>query len=94
MNFSLAVYYGLGTTSWRQLGPRLDWYMVVTREETLINDDDRMGEVQDALETTDQLHNDISRLKRLGIMTSQEGHDAHEQVDDIAETLSEKLPEE
>lgn len=59
-----------------------------------MNDEDRLGEVQDAIETTDQLHIDISRLKRLGILTSQEGHDAHEQVDDIAETLSEKLPEE
>ncbi len=59
------------------------------------NDDDALrGEVEDALETTDQMHTDISRLNRLGIMTSQEGHDAHEQVDGIAETLTEKLPEE
>lgn len=58
------------------------------------DDEERMGEVQDALETTDQMHNDISRLRRLGIMTSQEGHAAHHQIDDIADTLTEKLPEE
>jgi hypothetical protein len=31
--------------------------------------DNREAEVQDALDTTDQLHNDVSRLKRLGILS-------------------------
>lgn len=56
--------------------------------------DDGMHEVEDALETTDQLHNDIVRLKRLGIMTSQEDQTAQEQLDEIVETLTEKLGEE
>ena len=55
--------------------------------------DDQTAEVEDALETTDQLHNDIARLKRVGIMTPEESQDAHEQVEHVEETLSEKLPE-
>jgi len=63
------------------------------QEDAMSDDDDRMVEVQEALDTTDQMHTDISRLKRLGIMSPQEGHDAHDQIDHIAETLTEKMPE-
>jgi hypothetical protein len=63
------------------------------REDELIDEDDRVAEVEDALETTDHLHDDISRLKRLGIMSPKEGQDAHEKVDGIEETLTEKLKE-
>jgi len=69
-------------------------HVLELEKDVLSDDDDRRSEVQDALETTDQMHTDISRLKRLGIMTSQEGHDAHDQIDDIAETLTDKLPAE
>lgn len=55
--------------------------------------DDRAAEVEDALDTTDQLHNDIARLKRIGILAPEESQDAHEQVKHVEETLSEKLPE-
>jgi hypothetical protein len=55
--------------------------------------DYREGEVQDALDTTDQLHNDVSRLKRLGILSHQERETANEHIDEVAGTLTEKLPE-
>lgn len=57
-------------------------------------DDDRRAEVQEALETTDQLHTDVSRLKRLGIMTLQESQVTQGQIDQISVSLTEKLPEE
>jgi hypothetical protein len=60
----------------------------------MTDQDQQEGEIRDALETTDQLHNDVSRLKRLGILSSQEGHVADEHVDRVADTLTEKLPEE
>jgi hypothetical protein len=57
-------------------------------------DDPRVGEIQDALETTDQLHNDVSRLKRLGIITPAEDRESKEHIAEVAETLTDKLPEE
>jgi FtsZ-binding cell division protein ZapB len=52
------------------------------------------AEVQDALDTTDQLHMDVSRLKRLGILSSEERETAKEHIDEVADKLTEKLPSE
>ena len=56
-----------------------------------MNVDDRANEVQDALETTDQLHHDIARLKRLGIMTPRQDQVTQGQLDEIVATVTEKL---
>ena len=60
----------------------------------MTEDQNRAAEIHDALETTDQLHNDISRLKRLGILSSEEDQENKAHIDDISEALTEKLPEE
>ena len=52
------------------------------------------SEVQDALDTTDQLHSDMSRLKRLGIITPSEDRETKQHIDEVADTLKEHLPEE
>ena len=56
--------------------------------------DGQSAEIHDALDTTDQLHNDISRLKRLGILTPEEDRANKEHVEKISDALTEKLPEE
>jgi FtsZ-binding cell division protein ZapB len=52
------------------------------------------AEVQDAVDTTDQLHMDVSRLKRFGILSSEERETAKEHIDEVADKLTEKLPSE
>ena len=54
----------------------------------------KRAEVEDALDTTDQLHMDVSRLKRLGILTPEEDQVAKQRIEEINETLAKKLPEE
>jgi len=68
--------------------------MLGMQEDGMTENDDREAEVQDALDTTDQLHNDISRLKRLSILTPEEDQQSKEHVDEIAQTLTEKLAQE
>jgi hypothetical protein len=58
----------------------------------MVDDDGRASEIQDTLDTTDQLHNDMARLKRLHILTPEEHDSSQRRIDDIVETLEEKLP--
>jgi hypothetical protein len=59
----------------------------------MTEEDFRAAEVQDALGTADDLYNDMSRLKRQGIVTSDEDQQAKEHIAEIVETLTEKLPD-
>ncbi len=55
--------------------------------------ENQAAEVRDALETVDQMHNDISRLKRLGILTNEENLVSKARIEEVSETLENKLPE-
>jgi hypothetical protein len=56
--------------------------------------DDRVAEIGETLDTTDQLHNDLVRLKRLNIISDEEQQVNQQHVDTIVEALEEKLPDE
>jgi hypothetical protein len=60
----------------------------------MTEDDGRAAEIQDTLDTTDQLHNDLVRLKRLHIISGDEQQASQQHVDTIVEALEEKLPDE
>lgn len=52
------------------------------------------AEIQDALGACDELYNVITRLKRLGLLTEEEDRQTKERIEEITQTLSEKIPEE
>lgn len=64
------------------------------RNDGTDEDDDRVVEIYEALDTTGQLHNDITRLRRRGILTPDETRETMAYVDRVAAALADKLPEE
>jgi hypothetical protein len=52
------------------------------------------AELHDAIDACDQLHVVLARLKRLGLLTDDEDHETEQEIEQITDTLSRKLPEE
>jgi hypothetical protein len=50
------------------------------------------AELQDALTACDELHNVLSRLKRLGLLSEDEDRVTKDRIGEIIDTLSHKLP--
>jgi hypothetical protein len=63
------------------------------REVHVLEDDGRKAEIDEALETTDELKIDLARLKRIHILTEEERAESKAHVDAVVEALEEKLPE-
>lgn len=54
----------------------------------------QVAEMQDALDTCDELRTVLARLKRLGLLTPEENRDIGQNLKAISTRLAEKLPDE
>jgi hypothetical protein len=59
----------------------------------VIDDEGRKAEIDEALETTDDLKIDLARLKRMQILTEDERAESKAHVEAVVDALEEKLPE-
>jgi hypothetical protein len=59
----------------------------------VIDDEGRKAEIDEALETTDDLHQDLARLKRMHILDENERAENQAHVDAVVEALEDKLPD-